>query len=73
MQGPHEAIYFQMYMTGKAVTYNPECGHHGKAMMIEATMDKSQPPPFLEGLVKVYIDVMHCNSLNTCVELCVPF
>jgi hypothetical protein len=71
-QGEFEAAYFQLYTTDKALTYNPEGGHHGKAMTTEAAMGAVQPPPFADGLLKLYQDAAKTNSSNARIEVRVP-
>lgn len=72
-EGPFQATYFQMYTTDKAITYNPEGRHHGKAITMDGAMGKTQPPVFIEGLFDVYTSAIHNNSSNARVEVRVPF
>jgi hypothetical protein len=62
-----------MYTTDKALTYNPEGRHHGKAITTEMAMGATQPPPFTEGLLNLYSSARQMNSSNTCIEVQVPF
>jgi hypothetical protein len=72
-QGPLEATYFQMYTTDKALTYNPEGGHHGKAITMEHAMSSTQPPAFIERLLNLYTSACENNSSNARIEVRVPF
>jgi hypothetical protein len=71
-EGIFEAAYFQMYTTDKAITYNPEGIHHGKAISIEKAMGPEQPPEFVEGLLQVYGNAIEKNASNARVEVRVP-
>lgn len=71
-QGEFQAVYFQMYTTDKAATYNPERGYHGKAITMNAAMGTTQPAPFLEGLYELYKDAMTETTSNARVEVRVP-
>jgi hypothetical protein len=72
-QGEFQAVYFQMYTTDKAITYNPERGFHGKAITMSAAMGTTQPAVFLEGLHELYKDAMTESSSNARVEVRLPF
>lgn len=72
-KGVHEAVYFQMYTTDKALTYHPDGRTHGKAITMDAAMGKTQPPTFVEGLFNVYTTAIADNSSNARVEVRVPF
>jgi hypothetical protein len=72
-EGEFHAVYFQMYTTDKAITYNPEGGYHGKAITMAAAMGATQPPAFLNGLFNLYKTAMEENSSNARVEVRVPF
>jgi hypothetical protein len=72
-EGEFKAVYLQMYTTDKAITYNPEGGHHGKAITMEVAMGKTQPPKFLQGLYEVYKSAMVENACNARIEVRVPF
>jgi len=71
-EGPYQAAYFQMYTTDKSLTYNPEGGHHGKAITMEAAMGQTQPAKFMEGLLRLYLSASEKNSSNARVEVRVP-
>jgi hypothetical protein len=70
--GPYEAAYFQMYTTDKALTFNPENHHHGKAISMREALGQTQPPKFVEGLFNLYISAVESNSSNARVEVRVP-
>jgi hypothetical protein len=53
-KGPYKAVYFHMYTTEKALTYNLEGGHYGKAIMMDKAMSKDQPPNFVASLLTLY-------------------
>lgn len=71
-QGPYEAVYLQMYTTDKAITYNPEGRHHGKAMTVDAAMGPKQPPVFVEGILSLFTSAMKMNASNARIEVRVP-
>ena len=71
--GPFEAVYYQQYTNEKALTYNPERGHHGKSMTIKEAMDdRQQPIKFIEELYRLYLTAMETNLSNARVEVRVP-
>ncbi|KAL0575321.1 hypothetical protein V5O48_006650 [Marasmius crinis-equi] len=69
-KGPHEVVYVQMYSTDKAVTYNPERGHHGKAIEMKEAMGP-QPSEFVSGLFDTY-DAAGTIVSHARIELRVP-
>ncbi|KAJ3924830.1 MAG: hypothetical protein NXY57DRAFT_1044611 [Lentinula lateritia] len=71
-QGEYEAVYFQLYTTDKAITYNPEGRHHGKAISTNLAMGPTQPPTFISGLFELFTDAMTRNSSNARIEVRVP-
>jgi len=71
-EGPYKAAYFQMYTTDKAITYNPEGRHHGKALTIDAAMGSKQPAPFLDALFNLFTSAMTKNASNARVEVRIP-
>lgn len=72
-RGPYEAAYFQMYTTDKAITYNPEGRHHGKALTLAEAMGDTQPVPFIEGLDALFRSARTKNASNARVEVRVPY
>ncbi|KAF9033687.1 hypothetical protein BDP27DRAFT_1374978 [Rhodocollybia butyracea] len=66
--GAFEVVYFQLYSTDKALTYNPEGNHHGKFMSISEAMGVKQPAPFITGLQKLFVEAMDMNTLNARIE-----
>ena len=72
-EGPFEVVYYQQYTNEKSLTYNPEKGHHGKAITIKEAMGKTQPPKFSTDLYELYLKATDTNSSNACVEVRVPF
>lgn len=70
--GEYQAAYFQLYTTDKAITCNPEGGYHGKAITTALAMGPRQPPPFIEGLLKLFTSAMDRNASNARVEVRVP-
>ncbi|KAF9060069.1 hypothetical protein BDP27DRAFT_1430481 [Rhodocollybia butyracea] len=71
--GAFEGVYFQLYSTDKALTYNPEGNHHGKFMSISEAMGVKQPAPFITGLQKLFVEAMDMNTSNARIEVRVPF
>jgi hypothetical protein len=71
-KGPYEAVYCHMYTTDKSLTYNPEGGHHGKAITMTQAMGKTQPPTFIVKLLDVYRDAIQNNASNARFEVQVP-
>ncbi|KAJ3963519.1 hypothetical protein EV361DRAFT_874802, partial [Lentinula raphanica] len=71
-QGPYEAVYLQLYTTDKALTYNPEGRHHGKAITTKLAMGQTQPADFINGLTHLYTNAMTRNASNARVEVRVP-
>jgi hypothetical protein len=71
--GPFDAVYYQQYTNEKSLTYNPEKGHHGKAITIKEAMGKTQPAPFIENLYELYFKARDSNSSHARVEVRVPF
>jgi hypothetical protein len=72
-EGPYKAAYCQLYVSEKALTYNPERGHHGKAITMADAMGRTQPPAFITGLYELFLSGRQSSSSNARVELRVPF
>lgn len=71
-QGSYEAVYYHMYTTDKSLTYNPEGGHHGKAITMSQAMGTIQPPPFIVSLLDTYTKAIENNASNARLEVRVP-
>ncbi|KJA13180.1 hypothetical protein HYPSUDRAFT_209763 [Hypholoma sublateritium FD-334 SS-4] len=54
-QGPHEAIYLQMYTTDKSVIYRPEGTHFGKHLTGKEILD-NKVDAYCRGLYDLYTD-----------------
>jgi hypothetical protein len=72
-EGANEVAYCQLYVTDKALTYNPEKGRHGKYITMGEAMGTKQPTPFFSGLYDLYMTARERNDTNARIELRVPF
>jgi hypothetical protein len=68
-----EVAYCQLYVTDKALTYNPEKGHHGKCITMDEAMGTKQTTPFFNGLYDLFMTVRAKNDTNARIELRAPF
>jgi hypothetical protein len=71
-EGPHGVVYYQQYTTDKSITYNPEGGHHGKAITMDQAMGKTQPPTFVTNLLELYDAAGRSNPSHARIEVRVP-
>lgn len=69
-QGLYDAVYAQLYVTCKALTYGPEGKHHGKAMTFANAMSPNNP--FLTDRYNQYKKASMRNSSHARVEVRVP-
>jgi hypothetical protein len=72
-EGPYAAAYCQLYVSEKALTYNPEKGHHGKTITMSEAMGSIQPTSFTTGLYCVFLSARTNISSNARIEVRVPF
>jgi hypothetical protein len=71
-KGPFEVEYAQVYPTEKALTFGPEGGFHGKAIMMKEAMGNTQPVPFLDSLYGLFGRAMNEISSKARIEVRVP-
>lgn len=70
-QGPHEAVYFQMYTTDKSITYRPDGNHFGKFLRGQDII-KGKSDDYCHDLYEVYREASEKNYSLARVEVRVP-
>jgi hypothetical protein len=70
-QGPHSALYLQMYMTDKSITYRPDGSHFGKFMRGQDIL-QGKADDYCHDLYTVYRDATTKNPSLARVEVRVP-
>lgn len=70
-QGPFNALYFQMYMTDKSITYRPDGNHFGKFLRGQDIL-RGRADNYCHDLYEVYREASQKNYSLARVEVRVP-
>lgn len=70
-QGPYEALYLQMYMTDKSLTYCQDQGHYGKFITCDRIL-KGKSTAYIKSLYKLYRNAITASHSLARLEVRVP-
>jgi hypothetical protein len=70
--GQAQAVYLQLYDTGKSLTFHRAGRTTGKEMSVEEALHRSQPNGFVKGLFNAFSEAAVKTPSNARIELRVP-